>query len=214
MSSFSDLILIVVVLANLTLLSSSRMRSCIRQVAVQGVVIGLLALTVSQHGFSFRLLLVAIVSVALKGYLIPKLLFRSLRNANVRHEVQPAVGFAASVVVGVFLLGLSFWMASRVTLPFDPVSNLVLPVGLATILCGLFLIITRKQALMQVVGYLVLENGVSIFGIALAHHEPLLVEMGILLDVFVAVFAMGIAIFHISREFDDIDVEQLTQLRD
>lgn len=214
MSSFSDLILIVVVLANLTLLGSSRLRSCIRQVAVQGVVIGLLALTVSQYGFSFRLLLVAMVSVALKGYLIPKLLFRSLRNANVRHEVQPAVGFAASVVVGVFLLGLSFWMASRVTLPFDPVSNLVLPVGLATILCGLFLIITRKQALMQVVGYLVLENGVSIFGIALAHHEPLLVEMGILLDVFVAVFAMGIAIFHISREFDDIDVEQLTQLRD
>ena len=214
MSSFSDLILIVVVLANLTLLGSSRVRSCIRQVAVQGIVIGLLALTVSQHGFSFRLLVVAVVSVALKGYLIPKLLFRSLRNANVRHEVQPAVGFAASVVVGVVLLGLSFWMASRVTLPFTPVSNLVLPVGLATILCGLFLIITRKNALTQVVGYLVLENGVSIFGIALAHEEPLLVEMGILLDVFVAVFAMGIAIFHISREFDDIDVEQLTQLRD
>ena len=214
MSSLSDLVLIVVVLTNLTLLGSSRMRSCIRQVAVQGVVIGLLALMVSQHGFSFRLSLVAIASVTLKGYVIPKLLFRSLRNANVRHEVQPAVGFAASVVVGVVLLGLSFWMASRVTLPFDPVSSLVLPVGLATILCGLFLIITRKQALTQVVGYLVLENGVSIFGIALAHQEPLLVEMGILLDVFVAVFAMGIAIFHISREFDDIDVEQLAQLRD
>ena len=154
------------------------------------------------------------VSVALKGYVIPKMLFRSLRSANIRHEVQPAVGFAASVVVGVILLGVSFWMASRVTLPFAPVSSLVLPVGLATILTGLFLIITRKKALTQVVGYLVLENGVSIFGIALAHEEPLLVEMGILLDVFVAVFAMGIAIFHISREFDDIDVEQLAQLRD
>ena len=201
-------------MANLTLLGSSRMRSCIRQVAVQGVVIGLLALMVSQDGFSFRLLLVAVVSVALKGYVIPKLLFRSLRDANVRHEVQPVFGFVTSIVVGVVLLGVTFWMSSKVTLPFDPVSDLVLPVGLSTLLCGLYLIITRRQALMQVVGYLVLENGVSILGIALAHEEPLLVEMGILLDVFVAVFAMGIAIFHISREFDDIDVEQLTQLKD
>ena len=79
---------------------------------------------------------------------------------------------------------------------------------------GLFLIVSRKTALMQVVGYLVLENGIYIFGMALAQEEPLLVEMGILLDVFVAVFVMGIAIFHISREFDHIDVDQLTSLKD
>jgi len=67
---------------------------------------------------------------------------------------------------------------------------------------------------MQVVGYLVLENGSYIFGVALAQDEPFLVEMGVLLDIFVAVFAMGIAIFHINREFDHIDVDQLTSLKD
>jgi hydrogenase-4 component E len=93
-------------------------------------------------------------------------------------------------------------------------SPLVLPLALATILIGLFLIVSRRKAIMQVVGYLVLENGVFIFGVALAQEEPFLVEMGVLLDVFVAVFIMGIMIFHISREFDHIDVDQLTSLKD
>jgi hydrogenase-4 component E len=65
-----------------------------------------------------------------------------------------------------------------------------------------------------VIGYLLMENGIYIFGIALAHDEPLLVEMGVLLDVFVAVFVMGIAIFHINRAFDHIDVDQLKSLKD
>ena len=86
--------------------------------------------------------------------------------------------------------------------------------ALVTMLIGLFLIVARKTALMQVVGYLVLENGVYIFGVTLVHDEPFLVEMGILLDVFVAVFVMGIAIFHINREFDHIDADQLTLLKD
>jgi hydrogenase-4 component E len=66
----------------------------------------------------------------------------------------------------------------------------------------------------QVVGYLVLENGVYLFGLILAPEVPLLVELGILLDVFVAVFVMGIAIFHISREFDHLEMDQLTTLKD
>jgi hydrogenase-4 component E len=90
----------------------------------------------------------------------------------------------------------------------------VLPVALTTILCGFLLIVSRRQALSQVVGYLVLENGIYIFGTALAHEEPLLVEMGVLLDVLVAVLVMGVAVFHISREFHHIDVDQLSQLKD
>jgi len=83
-----------------------------------------------------------------------------------------------------------------------------------TILTGLLLIVSRRKALTQVVGYLVMENGVYAFGAALAVDEPLLVELGVLLDVLVAVFVMGIAIYHISREFDHIDTDQLSALRD
>jgi hydrogenase-4 component E len=214
MNSPASLILILVVLANLLLLGTGRLRSCIRAVAAQGVLIGLLPLLVAADGFSLRLTCVAAASVALKGFVFPRLLLRSMRSANVRHEVDPVIGYTASILTGLVLTGASFWMASRLPLPIIPVSNLVLAVALTTILCGFLLIVSRRQALSQVVGYLVLENGIYIFGTALAHEEPLLVEMGILLDVFVAVLVMGVAVFHISREFDHIDVDQLSRLKD
>jgi hydrogenase-4 component E len=160
--------------------------------------------------------LIAVVSFALKGLVFPRLLLRSQFEAGVRHEVAPVVGYAASILFGIIILAASSWLAAGFKLPPERqvVSDLVLPVALSTVLSGLFLIVTRKQALMQVLGYLVLENGIYIFGVGLAHEEPLLVEMGILLDVFVAVFVMGIAMFHISREFDHISIDQLSQLKD
>ncbi len=90
----------------------------------------------------------------------------------------------------------------------------MIPGALFTILSGLFLIISRRKALTQVIGYLVLENGIYAFGAALAVEEPLVVEMGVLLDVFVAVFVMGITIHHISRDFDHIDTDRLSLLKD
>jgi hydrogenase-4 component E len=96
----------------------------------------------------------------------------------------------------------------------SPESGFLLPGALFTILSGLMIIISRRKALTQVIGYLAMENGVYAFGAALAVEEPLLVEMGILLDVLVAVFIMGITIHHISREFDHIDTDRLSELKD
>jgi hydrogenase-4 component E len=207
-------ILVFVALSNLMLLASSRLAACVRLSAAQGMALGALPLLVAEHGIGIRLVLFALVIFILKGIVFPRLLLRAIRSADVRHEVEPIIGYAASVLLGILILAVSFWMAARFTLPRPAPSPLVLPMALATILIGLFLIVSRRKALMQVVGYLVLENGIFIFGVALAQEQPLLVEMGILLDVFVAVFVMGIAIFHISREFDHIDVDQLASLKD
>ena len=98
--------------------------------------------------------------------------------------------------------------------PGATISSLVVPVAMFAILAGLFLSISRKKAVNQVLGFLVLENGVYTFGVGLIQHTSLLVELGVLLDVFVAVFVMGIIIFHISREFDHIDTDALTSLKD
>ena len=210
----TDLNLVLVMLANLALLGSSRLAACIQLSAAQGVLLSLLPLQVAQHGLDARLMVFAFTILVLKGFVFPALLMRTLRTADVRHEIVPVVGYVASLVFGVLVLCFSFWISSRLILPQPAPSPLVLPLALSTILIGLFLIISRRTALMQVVGYLVLENGIYIFGVALAQEEPFLVEMGVLLDVFVAVFVMGIAIFHISREFDHIDVDQLTSLKD
>jgi hydrogenase-4 component E len=209
-----DPILVFVALLNLTLLGSSRIGACIRLSAAQGMALGALPLLAATHGIGVRPVLLSIVIFVLKGIIFPQFLLRAIRSADVRHEVEPIVGYTASILLGILMLALSFWMASRFVLPQPVASPLVLPLALATILVGLFLIVSRRKAIMQVVGYLALENGVFIFGVALAQEQPFLVEMGVLLDVFVAVFIMGIMIFHISREFDHIDVDQLTSLKD
>jgi hydrogenase-4 component E len=209
-----DPTLVFVALVNLTLLGSSRLAACVRLTAIQGMALGVLPVLVATDGISIRLVLIGVVIFVLKGIIFPQLLLRAIRSTDVRHEVEPIVGYAASILLGILALGLSFWVASRLVLPRPVASPLVLPLALATILIGLYLIVSRRKAIMQVVGYLVLENGVFIFGVALAREEPFLVEMGVLLDVFVAVFVMGIMVFHISREFDHIDVDQLTSLKD
>src|SRR5262245_12904898 len=215
MNALNDLILVIFVLTNFSLLGASQMGACVRLSAAQGMWLCPLPFLLAHDGMNLRSLVFATVLFVVKGIVFPRLLFRTLRTVHIRHEVEPLVGYAASLLAGVGILALSFWVAGGLELPTSQqLSPLVLPIALSTILTGLFLIVGRRKALMQVVGYLVMENGIYIFGIAVAQEVPFLVETGILLDVFVAVFVMGIAIFHINRQFDHIDVEKLTSLKD
>ena len=89
-----------------------------------------------------------------------------------------------------------------------------MPAGLFTLWAGLFLICARRKAVTQVLGYIILENGIFALGVVLVKESPFLVELGVLLDVFVAVFVMGIIVFQISREFDHMDADRLAALKD
>jgi hydrogenase-4 component E len=209
-----DAILVGVVLTSFVLLGSSRFGSCIRVAAWQGVLLGVLTLAARPEEASVRTWLLAAGSTGLKGIAFPWLLSRALRDAEVRREVEPLVGYGASVLFGLGGLAGALWLAARLPRPLGEVSSLLVPVALFTMLAGMFLIVGRRQALMQVLGYLVMENGIYTFGVGLVQGTPMLVELGVLLDVFVGVFVMGIAIFHISREFDHIDTERLRALKD
>jgi hydrogenase-4 component E len=189
-------------LTNFALLGSSRLGSAIRIVALQGMVLSALPLSAHEGGLTGRLVLLAVGSFIVKGAVFPRLLFRALRLAEVRREVEPYVSYIPSILAGIAALGGAFWMGSRVTLPGSAASRLVFPAALFMIFVGLFLTVARRQALMQVLGFLVLENGIYTFGVMLVGEIPMLIELGVLLDVFVAVLVMGIAVYHISREFD------------
>ena len=176
--------------------------------------IGLLPLWSGPQTLPVRALVLAALSIAIKGVLLPRLLERALRRANVRREVQPFIGFNTSLLAGIACLGISFWLASRLPQPDPDGSMLPVMAAFFTMFSGLFVIISRRQALTQVLGYLVMENGIYVFGVALALDTPALVEFGVLLDVFVAVFVMGIMIFQISRTFEHIEVDKLSALKD
>lgn len=207
-------VLALLVITDLLLLGSSRLRSCIRVVAVQGIVVSLLPLLLHGGEGTARAWTLTIGGVAVKGVIFPWVLLRVLREAGVRREVEPFVGHTLSVLVGASSLVFALWVDTRLHLPATTAgSPLTVPVGLATLLVGLFVIVSRRKAITQVLGYIVVENGIYAVGVALVGGVPLLVELGVLLDAFVAVFLMSIAAYHISREFDHIDVDRLDRLR-
>jgi hydrogenase-4 component E len=207
-----DSLLVCVVLIDLALLAMSRLVTLVRIAALQGVLISALALYVG--GANPASILTATASLVLKGIVFPFMLMRAMREARINREVEPYIGLNLSIIIGLALLALSLWLGSKLPLPVPVASTLIVPVALFTILAGLFLIVGRLKALTQIVGYLVLENGIYIFGLAISHQSPWIVELGILLDVFVAVFIMGVITYQINREFDHIDTNQLTDLKD
>jgi len=209
-----EILIVLLVFSNLRLLGLSRLNASIRTVAAQGVLLGVIALLANARHITWQILTIGCAGIVLKGVVFPVLLYRALRAAKVRREVEPFLGYLASVLAGVGAFLVSLWVAARLPLPEATVSPLMVPAALSTMFVGLLLTVTRKKALSQALGYLVFENGIYAFGVGVALEAPVLVEMGILLDVFVAVFVMGIAVFHISREFDSIDTTKLATLKE
>jgi len=208
-----DAAAVLLVLSGLALLGTSRIRSGIRLVALQGALLAVILLAAPGELATIRALALAGATLVLKSAVFPWLLLRAQREARVQEELQPFVGYQFSMAAGVVLLGVAVWLSDRLAVP--PLAHsLDLTVGLFLIFVGLFVLVSRRIAVGQVLGYIVLENGIALFGLTVAGHEPLLIELGILLDVFVAVFVMGIAIVQINREFDHIEVDRLTALRD
>ena len=214
MTQLGDFLLILVVVLGLQTVATSRITAAVRAAALQGVALSFLPFALGHTLGLWGMILSCAVTLGLKGILIPLLLNRSIRQERVVHEAAPYVSAHLAVILGAALVGAAFWIGGALVLPWPAPNRLVVPIALATLLLGFLVIVTRRKAVTQVVGYLMLENGVFIFGQALARELPFVVELGILLDVLVGVFVMGIAIHHISREFDHIDVDALSELRD
>jgi hydrogenase-4 component E len=213
MKGTADTLLVLLMLTNLALLGSSRLRACVRFTAMQGILLGAYTVLSRWDDLSVRVVLLGIVSTGVKGVAFPWALFRSLRETGAQREMEPFVGYSLSLLAGIVFLGVSMWLGWRLPLPGSAAGSLVVSAAFFSILTGLFLIVGRKKALTQVLGYLVMENGIYAFGIAVSHELPVLIELGVLLDVLVAVFVMGIAIYHINREFDHIDADRLKMLK-
>ncbi len=214
MAHATDLVFILVVVIDLFLLASSRLGAAIRTVAIQGALLGLLPLLLFTQGDALgHALILALGALAVKGVVIPRMMFSAIREAAIRREMEPILGFVPSMVLGGIGIALAFAFASRLPLP-DPAHPFLVPTALSTVWAGLLLVVSRKKAVNQVLGFLVLENGVFVFGLLLSEIMPVMVEAGVLLDLFAAVFVMGIVMFHINREFSSLDTEKLSALKD
>jgi len=207
----ADSILIVLLLTNFFILGTANLRASIRVVAVQGVLLSLLPIFVESEA-TLRLLFLVFVTVAIKGALIPALLLKAIRDVHIRHEVEPYLGFIPSLFLCAIGTGLALLFGDRLPLAPEHRDALFVPAALATLLAGFLVLTTRRKAISQVTGYLMLENGIYVFGLLL--YQAMAVEVGVLLDLVVGIFVMGIVLNHIQREFASLDTERLSRLRE
>lgn len=213
MSSLLSSLVAALLLVNLVALGTSRISTVVRAVALQGVLLGILAVA-SQGSLNGRVLALAVASILLKGWLIPAILFRALRQVEIKREVEPSLGLLPSLLLGALATVLAVAASSRLPLAETRLAPLLIPASLATIAAGFILLTSRRKALSQVLGYLVLENGIFIFGLLLVEAMPFLVEAGVLLDLFVGIFVLSIIIHHINREFASLDTRRLSLLKE
>ncbi|OGU13889.1 MAG: hydrogenase [Geobacteraceae bacterium GWC2_53_11] len=212
MITLADQLLVLVLLINFISLGTSRLMFSIRAVAAQGVILGILPGLI--HPFSWHLVAITVVILAVKGVIIPMMLGRAVRSAEIKREVEPFLGYVPTLLLGAVFTALSFGFAGRLPMLAEHQNYMFVPASIATLMTGFLVLTTRRKAISQVIGYLVLDNGIFIFGLLLTEAMPVMVEAGALLDLLVGTFVMGIVINQISREFSSLDTSLLTSLKE
>ncbi|MFI5302323.1 MAG: hydrogenase [Polyangiales bacterium] len=211
MPPIADSILIILLLTNFFILGTANLRSAIRGVALQGLLLSSLPLFAESRP-TLRLIALVLATATIKGFLIPGLLLKALRDVHIRHEVEPYLGFVPSLFLCAIGTAFALLFADNLPLAAADRSGLFVPTALATLFAGFLGMTTRRKAISQVTGYLVLENGIYVFGLLL--YQSMVVEVGVLLDLFVGIFVMGIVLNHIQREFSSLDTDRLSRLRE
>ncbi len=209
-----QVVLGLVIITNISLLGVERPRVSIRLLALQGMLLSGLLLLPHAGSVDWYLAGAAVVFFVVKGLVMPFLLMRARRSLQPQLCVRPYLGNTGGVFLGLMGVVFSLWLNERVGMPANPLFSLVFPVAFTTIFAGLLLIVTRKEALGQIFGYLTLENGIFLLGIPMAQADAMWLELSILLDLLAGVIVMGIAVYHIHRVFDSTAVEQFATIRD
>ena len=213
MSSLLSSLVAALLLVNLVTLGTSRIGTLVRAVATQGVLLGVLAVVAHGH-LGWPVFALGAASALLKGWLIPVILFRALRQVEIKREIEPSLGLLPSLLLGALATVLAVAAGGQLPLAETRLAPLLVPASLATIAAGFILLTTRRKAITQVLGFLMLENGIFIFGLLLVEAMPFLVEIGVLLDLFVGIFVLSIIIHHINREFASLDTRRLSLLKE
>jgi hydrogenase-4 component E len=180
----------------------------------QSAVLAGLFVVVGFFGSDPELYGVAAVFIVLKVFLIPVYLNRLEKQFGAARETHPYVNTATSLIIAGLLVLLAYAVARPLVLVSTLPTRGGLPLAMGLVFVGLFVTISRKSALTQVVGFLVMENGIALLAVLGTFGIPLIVELGVFLDVLMGFLVMQVFIYHIHGTFESIDVHQLNQLKD
>jgi hydrogenase-4 component E len=181
--------------------------------AFQGVVVSIVPLFISQDmttgGVVFTL-----ITMLIRGMIIPLCIYIVIKKVAIKREVEPILGYNASLLAGLILIVAATFVSPKFNLPRVGGYSLLLPSAIALLVAGMFLLMARRNAIAMVLGYIMMENGIYLVGSCFSARTHHIVEFGILLDVLAGVMIMAIILRNIKQTFDDVDTALLRTLKE
>ena len=196
------------------MLTQRRILSLINLFAAQGFVLVLSTLVVAYFTHQGHLYYSALLTLVLKVLLLPWIMHRLIRALNVRWDVETLIDIPATMLIGIVLVVFAFNLAAPISQFAGTITKSTLGIATACILLAFLMMITRRKAVSQVIGFLAMENGLFFAATSATYGMPMVVELGIALDVLVATLIFGVFFFHIRNTFESLDIHHLEKLKE
>jgi len=207
-----NVLLITFTISLLYLAIANRLRTYINVIAFQGIILfGVAFIELSEINI-INLIFILLETIVFKTIAVPMFLRYVLEKNKITREAEPYLPNFISLIVITLIIVITFLLANTIT--DVHLKKIYFVVALSALFSGLYIIATRKKIITHVMGYLVIENGVFILSLAVGNEMPMLVNLGIMLDIFVSVFLLGIFVNKVGDVLKDVDVDQLRNLKD
>lgn len=213
-ASLLDLFAGVALITAVMTLWRRRLVAIVRLLAVQGAAVAVTGLVIGIDRASVDEIVLAAVALVLKAFVIPFVLLRVAQRGPDTRETEPLVNVSASLVAAAILITLAFAATRAVVALSSGAEASVIPLGFAIVLIGFFALATRRKALSQLVGFFVFENGVALVAVLAAAGVGIVVELGVALDVLLAVLVLQVLTARMQEKFGTLDLDHLQELRD
>ncbi len=210
-SKMVQLIIALILVSTFLILGSTRLYSCVRAFGIQSFLLACVAGIVAYSTGKNDIYIVALLTLVIKAAVIPYIFIYIIREIKVKREIELYVNVSPSLIIGGVLVVISYYLIRSINI-ISGLSSFALSASMSLVSIGLFVMISRKKAIMQMLGILIMENGLFLGAISLTYGMPLLVELGIFFDVLIGVLIMGILIFRINKTFESIDTDMLKTL--
>jgi len=211
---FVNLLAAFLLLIAFAMLSQRRILTLIHLFAWQGVALAASTFIVAHSTGQTHLYFSAALTVLLKVMLIPWVLHRLIDRLNVKWDVETLINIPATMLVGIGLAIFAFSLATPISQMASTLTRSTLGIAMASILLSFLMMIVRRKAVPQVIGFLAMENGLFLAATRATYGMPLVVELGVALDVLVGTFIFGIFFFHIRDQFDSLDIRHMEKLKE
>ena len=213
-SQIVNLLAAFLLLLAFAMLSQRRILTLIHLFAWQGAALALSTLIVAYSGDQPHLYFSAGITVLVKVMLIPWVLHRLIDRLNVRWDVETLINIPTTMLIGIGLVIFAFALATPISQMATTLTRSTLGIAMASVLLSFLMMIVRRKAVPQVIGFLAMENGLFFAATSATYGMPLVVELGVSLDVLVGTFIFGIFFFHIRETFESLDIRHMEKLKE